>query len=371
MTRPIDTSLEQSLPLGTDLALRRQFMVVNEPLPGNLRFGRLLEVLDALAEEAALRHVRRAAPQAYVVTAAIDQVVLRTPADVARDTVLKARLNLVGRSSMEVGIRVEQPGVEPAHVASCYFTMVARVGEGDAAESIAVEPLEYPAEIDVSRRDKAIRRRELYRRRLASAARPPTREEYDLLARLHAAQEQPGFAGLLAGRLTTMAWERIYPELEHVPSKAFGGYLVRRAYELATIQAEEIAPDRPVIARVNRINFLQPVRIGDKLRLASRVVYTGRAAVTVEVTIERISWDRVTRALCNTCVFTFVNVDEQMTPRPVPPVYPTTYAEDARYLEAYRWHRRLKARRAARQRLGRRSRGTAPYAEWPTPMPEG
>ena len=55
----------------------------------------------------------------------------------------------------------------------------------------------------------------------------------------------------------------------------------------------------------------------------------------------------------------------------VPPVYPTTYAEDARYLEAYRWHRRLKARRAARQRLGRRSRGTAPYAEWPTPMPEG
>src|SRR5207247_10028133 len=173
MTRPIDTSLEQRLPLGTDLALRRQFMVVNEPLPGNLRFGRLLEVLDALAEEAALRHVRGAAPQAYVVTAAIDQVVLRTPADVARDTVLKARLNLVGRSSMEVGIRVEQPGVEPAHVASCYFTMVARVGEGDAAESIAVEPLEYPEEIDVSRRDKAIRRRELYRRRLASAARPP------------------------------------------------------------------------------------------------------------------------------------------------------------------------------------------------------
>src|SRR5213596_3096619 len=82
MTRPIDTSLEQRLPLGTDLALRRQFMVVNEPLPGNLRFGRLLEVLDALAEEAALRHVRGAAPQAYVVTAAIDQVVLRTPADV-------------------------------------------------------------------------------------------------------------------------------------------------------------------------------------------------------------------------------------------------------------------------------------------------
>src|SRR5438034_4356082 len=272
MVRPIDTSLEQRLPLSTDVALQRRFMVVKEPLPGNVRFGLVLEVVDKLAEEVALHHARRTDVRAYVVTAAIEKVVLRTPGDVHRDIELKARLNWVGKSSMEVGIRVEQPGVGPAHVASCYFTMVARVGEGDAAESIAVEPLEYPEEIDVSRRDKAIRRRELYRRRLASAARPPTREEYDLLARLHAAQEQPGFAGLLAGRLTTMAWERIYPELEHVPSKAFGGYLVRRAYELATIQAEEIAPDRPVIARVNRINFLQPVRIGDKLRLASRVV---------------------------------------------------------------------------------------------------
>jgi hypothetical protein len=35
-------------------------------------------------------------------------------------------------------------------------------------------------------------------------------------------------------------------------------------------------------------------------------------------------------------VFTFVNVDKDMIPRPVPPVYPTTYAEDARYLEAHR-----------------------------------
>jgi acyl-CoA hydrolase len=168
-----------------------------------------------------------------------------------------------------------------------------------------------------------------------------------------------------------MAWERVYPEQEHVPSKAFGGYLVRRAYELATIQAEEIAPDRPVVARVHRINFLQPVRIGDKLRLLARVVYTGRTSVTVEVTIERISWDRVTRELCNSCVFTFVNVDERMTPQPVPPVYPTTYAEDARYLAAYRWHRRLKARRAARRRLGGPNPGTPPYAQWPTPLPEG
>ena len=368
MVRPIDTSLEQRLPLSTDVTLQRRFMVVKEPLPGNVRYGLLLEVVDKLAEEVALRHARRTDPQAYVVTAAIEKVALRTPGDVNRDIELKARLNWVGTSSMEVGIRVEQPGSAPTHMASCYFTMVARVGEGDEARSIAVVPLDYREEIEAGRRDKALRRQEAYRRRQGSPPKPPTREEYELLARLHSAQEQPGFAGRLAGRLTSMSWERMYPELENVPSKVFGGYLVRRAYELATIQAEEIAPNRPVIVRVNRINFLQPVRIGDKLRLVSRVVYTGRTSVTVQVTIERISWDRVTRALCNTCVFTFVNVDERMRAQPVETVYPTTYAEDARYLEVYRWHERLKARRAAGQ--GRRTRGARPYAQWPTPMPE-
>ena len=297
MVRPIDTSLEQRLPLSTDVALQRRFMVVKEPLPGNVRYGLLLEVVDKLAEEVALRHARRTDPQAYVVTAAIEKVALRRPGDVNRDIELKARLNWVGKSSMEVGIRVEQPGSAPTHMASCYFTMVARVGEGDEARSVAVEPLEYLEAIDASRRDKA-----------------------------------------------------------------------RRAYELATIQAEELAPNRPVIVRVNRINFLQPVRIGDKLRLVSRVVYTGRTSVTVQVTIERISWDRVTRALCNTCVFMFVNVDERMRAQPVETVYPTTYAEDARYLEVYRWHQRLKARRAAGQ--GHGTRRERPYAQWPTPMPE-
>src|SRR5437667_12752693 len=62
MVRPIDTSLEQRLPLSTDVALQRRFMVVKEPLPGNVRYGLLLEVVDKLAEEVALRHARRTDP---------------------------------------------------------------------------------------------------------------------------------------------------------------------------------------------------------------------------------------------------------------------------------------------------------------------
>lgn len=354
MTRPIETSKDLTLPFATDGALRRRFMVVDEPLAGNIRFDLLLEILDSLAEETALDYARRFAPEGRVVTAAIDNILLRDPADVTRDLDLHARINYVGRSSLEVGIRMEHPGERRVHLASCYFTMVARSGDGESSRSVLLEPLEYADDLERKRRRKAVERREAYKSEQAISDEPPSREEYALLAGLHAAQEEPGFTGSLIGELVTSNWERMYPEQENVPQKIFGGYLVRRAYELASINAEEIAPDRPVIIRVNRINFLQPVRMGDKLHFVSRIVYTGATSICVEVNIERVSRDRVTRALSNTCVFTFVNVDRDMVPSPVPPVYPTTYAEDARYLEAHRRNRRHRERRAAGSRTSLR-----------------
>lgn len=340
MTRPLDTSRTHTLALGSDLPLRRRFMVIDEPLHGNLRFGLLLEVLDKLAEETALGYVRLAWPEARVVTAAIDNILVRHVADVTRDLVLHARINHVGRTSMEVGIRVDQPGDAPVHIASCYFTMVARSTDG-TEKSLALPALEYVDEKERHRAEKAIEKRERARREQSTRYDPPSREEHDTLIGLHRAQEEPGFSGRLAGQLVTDSWERMYPELENVPKKIFGGYLVRRAYELSSICAGLIAPDRPVIASVDRINFFHPVRMGDNLHFTSRVVYTGGCFVSVEARIERTSRDRTTKALSNSCLFTFVNFDDEMAPRAVPPIYPVTYAEDARYLDAHRRNRSL------------------------------
>ncbi|AJY68873.1 thioesterase [Geobacter sulfurreducens] len=335
MTTPTETSLNRKLPLGSDLKQRRRFMVVDEDIPGNFRFGLLLEELDIFAEQTALAYVRRFHPEGRVVTAAIDNILLRHVVDVNRDIVMCARINYVGRSSMVVGIRVEHAGDPTTHIASCYFTMVARGGEG-AGESIVLPPLEYRDELEQQRADKAVAGREEYRRQQASLKEPPSREEYEMLDRLHRAQEEPGFGGHRAGSLVADAWERMYPEQEYVPQRIFGGYLIRRAYELSGICSELVAPDRSIIAAVNRINFFHPVRIGDKLHYTSRVVFTNDSFVCVEANIERISRDRTVKALSNSCLFTFVNVDRELNHRPVPPIYPATYREDAGYLEAYR-----------------------------------
>lgn len=335
MTTPSETSLSKTLPIGSNKTLRRRYMVIDEQIQGNFRFGLLLEDLDILAEQTALAYVRRFYPEARVVTAAIDNILVRHVVDVTRDIVFHARINHVGRSSLEVGIRIEHPGDPVTHIASCYFTMVARGGEGDG-ESIPLPPLEYASDLERERAARVIAGREEYRKQQESLLLPPSQEEYRILDNLHQVQEKQEFAGLRAHRLATDAWERMYPEQEYVPQRIFGGYLIRRAYELSSICSELVAPDRSIIAAVNRINFFHPVRMGDKLHFTSRIVFTCDSFVCVEASIERISRDRSVKALSNSCLFTFVNVDGELNHRPVPPIYPATYREDARYLNAYR-----------------------------------
>ena len=71
--RPEETTLERLLPLSTDLDLRRRFMVLKEAIPGNLRFGMLLEELDWLAHDTAIAYARRSHAEPRVVTAALDE----------------------------------------------------------------------------------------------------------------------------------------------------------------------------------------------------------------------------------------------------------------------------------------------------------
>ena len=132
------------------------------------------------------------------------------------------------------------------------------------------------------------------------------------LQRLHAAQEEPSFRGLVARDLMTTGWERMYPEQENVRRSSAVSY--------GSVRAKRISRSwwRTVIVR-NRINFNQP---------CAWVTGCGFRAVSprrgpqrlVETDIERLGLDRQQTALSNTCVFTFVNVDETLTPRPVPVV---------------------------------------------------
>jgi hypothetical protein len=57
LTRPNELSLEKIIPLSTSETLRNNFMVLDEELPANIRFGLLLEIMDTLAADTARMYV--------------------------------------------------------------------------------------------------------------------------------------------------------------------------------------------------------------------------------------------------------------------------------------------------------------------------
>jgi acyl-CoA hydrolase len=90
---------------------------------GHVFGGVILSMMDKCAAIAAFRHSR-----ASVVTASIDRVDFREPIHLGDLVVMKASVNFAGRSSMEVGVRVEAEELltgERRHTNSCYLTFVA------------------------------------------------------------------------------------------------------------------------------------------------------------------------------------------------------------------------------------------------------
>lgn len=354
---PAETAVIERIPLEKDLRLRQLFMVTEERVSANLRVGLLLETLDRLAETTALRYVQRSYPEARVVTASIDDLKVCAPPSLERDITLLAQINFVGRTSLEVGIRIEHAGENPVHIGSCYFTMVARL----AAEtgSAVLPQLIHPEAIDRERAERAAFCRRGRARRMKQD--PPSVEEWEHLTALHQQDSHSPGTMLPAAELVLSTWERTYPAQENVPETIFGGHILHRAYMAAHMCAELLADQRALLVAADRIDFYEPVRMGDKLHFLSRVTYSGQSSISVETDIVRISRDRTRRELSNTCVFTFVNVDKDLNTLPVPRVKPGSFIEDAKYLAG----RRRQARYRSRQQLTQlRNNATVGPASW-------
>ena len=89
---------------------------------GKIYGGTILSMADAVAYMCAARH---STPNC--VTVSVDQVDFREPINIGEVVAFKASVNYVGRTSMEIGIRIEAEDLRTGkrrHTNSCYFTMV-------------------------------------------------------------------------------------------------------------------------------------------------------------------------------------------------------------------------------------------------------
>ena len=90
---------------------------------GNVHGGVIMKYIDDAAGVVGIRHAGT-----ICVTASIDRLDFHNPVFIGDLLILKACLNLVGKTSMEVGVRAEAENTatgEVRHTASAYLTFVA------------------------------------------------------------------------------------------------------------------------------------------------------------------------------------------------------------------------------------------------------
>ncbi|MFC1905245.1 acyl-CoA thioesterase [Chloroflexota bacterium] len=127
---------------------------------GNVHGGVIMKLIDTATAVVAFRHARGNA-----VTASIDRLDFHSPV-YPRDLVTcKASLNLVGKTSMEIGVRVETENLltgEVRHTASAYLTFVAldKTGRPMILPKLALETEEEKRRYHEAQARRAARLRE-------------------------------------------------------------------------------------------------------------------------------------------------------------------------------------------------------------------
>ncbi len=147
---------------GSRSILSMQMLPVDANPMGFVHGGTILKLVDTAAAVAAMRHART-----NVVSASIDKMDFYHPVYVGNLLILKSSVNYTGRTSMEVGVRIEAEDLKTgrtSHTGSSYVTYVALDEEG--------KPTEIPEAVPHSKEEKRRWREAKQRRevRLANMA---------------------------------------------------------------------------------------------------------------------------------------------------------------------------------------------------------
>jgi len=138
----------------SEVVLMRTFLPNETNVAGTIHGGYLLLYIDSAAALVARRHART-----NVATASLERMDFLAPMRPGEMLHLKACLHLVGKTSMEVGVRVDVEEITTGavrHVASCYMIFVAL---DSAGKPTPVPPLILSNDIERERHEKALERK--------------------------------------------------------------------------------------------------------------------------------------------------------------------------------------------------------------------
>ncbi len=143
------------------------------------------------------------------------------------------------------------------------------------------------------------------------------------------------------------ASEIMMPQHANNLGHVFGGVILSMMDRTAAVAAIRHARNACVTVSIDRVDFREPIHLGDLVIMRASVNFVGRTSIEVGVRVEAEDLITGARRHTNSCYMTFVAVDRNGRPIPVPPVIPETDDEKRRYAAAQERRRvRLEERNA-------------------------
>lgn len=135
--------------------------------------------------------------------------------------------------------------------------------------------------------------------------------------------------------------ELMTPQHANLMGNVFGGVILSLVDRAAAVAAIRHSRHQCVTVSVDKVDFKEPIHVGELVTAFARVNFAGRTSMEVGVKIvaENVLTGVVRHT--NSCYVTYVALDENRVPTDVPPLIPETADEKRRY-------ERAAARRSAR-----------------------
>jgi acyl-coenzyme A thioesterase 9 len=281
---PIDSSVAVTYPFTSDHALKSKY--ANSW--GYIRMGVLLEDLDALAGTVAFNHCDDNNPDTrplLIVTACVDQISILRPLRMNHDIELSGQVSWVGRSSMEIRMEVASL-TDQNTVLEAFFTFVARdknTGKGAKINTLLPQTEQEHAWFSAAEK-RAATKKAARQVSSADAAEIAAKRQAEVAAIMAASRPFVSMPALAPPDTVTIADTRLsntlitQPQHQNTAGRVFGGFLMRRAFEIAFSCCYVFAGSRPHFLAVDDVTFKRPVEIGTMLQCDKPARHQPRAS---------------------------------------------------------------------------------------------
>jgi acyl-CoA thioesterase YciA len=126
--------------------------------------------------------------------------------------------------------------------------------------------------------------------------------------------DEAGPRGELTVRISAM------PADTNANGDIFGGWVLSRMDQAGGSAGVERAQGRVVTIAVDSMTFIRPVKVGDVLEVYTEVESVGRTSMKIHIEAWARRFMTHQREKVTVATFTFVAIDDEGRPRPIPPL---------------------------------------------------